>query len=107
MSKTMHAIFYSKFGPGELDRSAPIAAITHSGNVVTIMGDEDFVNRWTSYFHSPGWELHLDEGGDEALVSLFGRTTYATCDVLGEEEAAPDLAKLKKKKNLETATVRA
>lgn len=101
-----HAIFYSKISIDELDRSSPIAAITYKDNVVTITGDEDFVDRWTKYFHSPGWQNHVDEGKDDALVSLFGRSTYPVCDVLDEEDAAPDLAKIKKMKDLQTGTVK-
>jgi hypothetical protein len=106
MSKTQYAIFYHPITLGELDRSRPIAAITLNDGVLTLVGDEDFISRWSRYFYSPSWDYHVDEGGDEALTSLFGRTTYASCDVLGEDNGPTEFAKVKKIKDIKTSTVK-
>lgn len=106
MSDTLYAIFYEKTSPGVLDRSEPKAAITTKDGVVTIIGDEDFVDRYTRYFHGNGWRDHVDIAGDEALISLFGRMSYALADVLTETEGAPELAKVKKLKGIQTAVVK-
>ena len=48
----------------------------------------------------------MDLAGDEALISLFGRMSYALADVLTETEGAPELAKVKKLKGIQTAVVK-
>jgi hypothetical protein len=65
----------------------PLAAVRLDDGMITLSGDDDFIARWTSYFQDdPTWTNdHLKE--PKPLLSLFGRMSYQTFEVLEGADA--------------------
>lgn len=59
----------------QADIRRPIGAAIFNGKTVTLTGPQGFINEWSAYFKTSGWQSHVESG--EPFVSMKQNSSMA------------------------------
>lgn len=76
------------------DNNETNGVIHFNGDMVDIVGNEEFINQWDNYFNSQdsGWDIHLKE--EDPLASLFAQQSYANASLIEKDDFTKNKASI-------------